>query len=95
MVWFDYACLETLARRELNGRQIKNAVRTADAFSVSRKELLASHHLVASLNSITDFDVQFEEVSANVLEDTETSENDARYMTGKRAGKGKRRPRLF
>ncbi|KAG0129740.1 hypothetical protein HOY82DRAFT_487773 [Tuber indicum] len=37
--------LEGLARRELNGRQIKNAVRTAQALALSKNEGLSMEHL--------------------------------------------------
>jgi len=37
--------LEGLARRELNGRQIKNAVRTAQALALNKNEGLSMEHL--------------------------------------------------
>ena len=37
--------LDTLARHELNGRQIKNTVRTAQALAVNKREPLSMKHI--------------------------------------------------
>lgn len=51
--------LETLAERNINGRQIKNATRTATSLAVSRKEKLGFKHLVQTLNAMEEFTADF------------------------------------
>jgi AAA+ superfamily predicted ATPase len=58
--WCDDHILDELADREINGRQIKNAVRTAYALAVSEGGELSPHHLRLSLSTITEFDRQLE-----------------------------------
>jgi SpoVK/Ycf46/Vps4 family AAA+-type ATPase len=48
--------LTTLARNNLNGRQIKNAVRTAQALAVNEKQMLAMHHIKRVLEVAESFD---------------------------------------
>lgn len=49
----DYAIL---ARYELNGRQIKNTVRTAQALAVNKGEPLSMSHIRQVLEVQTNFD---------------------------------------
>lgn len=48
-----------LAARNINGRQIKNAVRTATSLAHGRKETLALTHFLETLDAMDDFDTQF------------------------------------
>lgn len=51
-VAFSDAEIDRLARRgALNGRQIKNAVRSAHALAVSEKKELAMHHMLMVLEA--------------------------------------------
>lgn len=45
-----------LARHELNGRQIKNTVRTAQALAVNKREPLAMSHI----KQVLDVQINFE-----------------------------------
>ncbi|KAJ7097392.1 hypothetical protein C8R44DRAFT_843635 [Mycena epipterygia] len=49
-----------LARRNVNGRQIKNAVRTAHSIALGRKEPLGLRHFVETLDAMDEFTQQFE-----------------------------------
>ena len=46
----------TLARHELNGRQIKNTVRTAQALAVNKGEPLSMSHIRQVLDVQTNFE---------------------------------------
>ena len=46
----------TLARHDLNGRQIKNTVRTAQALAVNKREPLAMSHIRQVLEVQMSFD---------------------------------------
>jgi hypothetical protein len=48
-----------LAAREINGRQIKNAVRTATSLAHGRTEPLALTHFLETLDAMDDFNTQF------------------------------------
>ncbi|KAI0366558.1 P-loop containing nucleoside triphosphate hydrolase protein [Pilatotrama ljubarskyi] len=48
-----------LAVREVNGRQIKNACRTAQSLAHSRGQSLAVEHLEETLDAMEDFNVEF------------------------------------
>ena len=48
-----------LARRALNGRQIKNACRTAQSLALSRREPLAAVHLEETLDAMEEFTAEF------------------------------------
>lgn len=45
-----------LAKHDLNGRQIKNTVRTAQALAVNRREPLSMKHIRQVLDVLTSFD---------------------------------------
>ncbi|KIY63466.1 P-loop containing nucleoside triphosphate hydrolase protein [Cylindrobasidium torrendii FP15055 ss-10] len=53
------AQLSELAKRDINGRQIKNAARTAQSLAVGRGEELAFKHFVSTLDAMDDFTTQF------------------------------------
>ncbi|KAI9793272.1 MAG: hypothetical protein M1816_000693 [Peltula sp. TS41687] len=53
---FKESDFDTLARNDLNGRQIKNCVRTAQALAVNNKEKLSMEHIKRVLDVIQNFD---------------------------------------
>ncbi|KAI0649735.1 P-loop containing nucleoside triphosphate hydrolase protein [Trametes meyenii] len=53
------AAVRRLAARDVNGRQIKNACRTAQSLAHSRGEPLRVEHLEETLDAMEDFNVQF------------------------------------
>lgn len=53
-----------LVRRPLNGRQIKNAVRTAGALASSRKEKVAYSHLESVVKIMEQFEKDFHSPTA-------------------------------
>ena len=62
--------LRDLGQRPINGRQIKNAVRTACSLAVSRKEPLKYGHIVETLDAMHEFTMEFRAMNAK-LETTE------------------------
>lgn len=56
--------LQLLAERDIDGRQIKNATRTANSLAVSRSEGLAYAHLEETLDAMLEFAAEFESVHA-------------------------------
>jgi SpoVK/Ycf46/Vps4 family AAA+-type ATPase len=52
--------LTVLAQRDINGRQIKNAARTAHSLSVGLGEKLEFRHFVHTLDVMGDFTREFE-----------------------------------
>lgn len=57
----DAKCLDTLAAEELNGRQIKNTVRTAHALAVSAGTELNVKHIRTALKAMKAFDIDLAE----------------------------------
>ncbi|KAI9812346.1 MAG: hypothetical protein M1826_002914 [Phylliscum demangeonii] len=53
---FTESDLDALARNHLNGRQIKNCVRTAQALAANNAEKLAMHHIRRVLDVVESFD---------------------------------------
>lgn len=53
-----------LAARDINGRQIKNAVRTATSLAHGRKEDLVLAHFLETLDAMDDFDTQFNSLAS-------------------------------
>ena len=51
--------VEQLALREINGRQIKNACRTAQSLAHSRGEPLGFTHLTETLDAMEEFTAEF------------------------------------
>jgi SpoVK/Ycf46/Vps4 family AAA+-type ATPase len=62
------AQIHELARRNINGRQIKNAVRTAQSLAVGRGEKLEIGHFVETLDAMIEFTTQFEAVRLKSLQ---------------------------
>lgn len=56
------ACLDRLAASSINGRQIKNTVRTASALAISDECELMEKHIMQSLNAICMFERKFGEL---------------------------------
>ena len=72
--WLDDAALNELASKDLNGRQIKNIVRTAHALAVSAGESLRMTHLDVPLNAMKLFEM-------NIAEDTKRDTGLSRDIT--------------
>ncbi|KAK7039849.1 AAA domain-containing protein [Favolaschia claudopus] len=51
--------IKALAKRGVNGRQIKNAVRTACSLAVARRERVGMGHFVETLDAMDEFTEQF------------------------------------
>ena len=58
--------LLTLAQRPINGRQIKNAVRTSCSLALSRKEPLNHQHITETLDAMHEFTMEFQAMNAKV-----------------------------
>lgn len=56
---FKEEMLQSLAERNINGRQIKNATRTASSLAASRKEKLGFRHLMDTLDAMDEFTAEF------------------------------------
>jgi len=54
--------LRDLSTRNVNGRQIKNAVRTAQSLAVGRGEKVTFAHFVETLDAMDEFTTQFEAI---------------------------------
>ena len=52
--------LDVLATEDLNGRQIKNLVRTAHALAVSQNVLIQLQHIEIALNAMKKFESDFD-----------------------------------
>lgn len=52
--------IKMLAERDINGRQIKNAVRTAHSLAVGRREKVKFEHIVQTLDAMAEFNKEFE-----------------------------------
>jgi len=51
--------ISSLAEREVNGRQIKNAARTAQSLALGRGETLEFKHFIHTLDVMGDFITEF------------------------------------
>jgi SpoVK/Ycf46/Vps4 family AAA+-type ATPase len=56
----DEAQIALLAKRAVNGRQIKNAVRTACSLARARREEVGLGHFLETLDAMDEFTEQFE-----------------------------------
>ncbi len=72
--WLTEECLNRLAVDAINGRQIKNTVRTAQALAASEQSGLKEEHIKQSLNAMSMFERDFEEVRED--EDDEDGEEN-------------------
>ena len=67
--WVDDECLHRLALEELNGRQIKNIVRTAYSLALSAEKELELAHIEMALRNVRAFETDFaEDYEALVVE---------------------------
>lgn len=57
--WMNMGSLKRLASKELNGRQIKNVVRTAHALAVSESEAMKFAHIDMALRAMEAFAMIF------------------------------------
>jgi SpoVK/Ycf46/Vps4 family AAA+-type ATPase len=53
-----------LAARDVNGRQIKNAVRTAHSLAVSRRQRIGIRHFAETLDAMEEFTTEFQSLKA-------------------------------
>ena len=51
--------IRTLAKRNINGRQIKNAARTAQSLAVGKGEQVTFEHLIQTLDVMEEFQAEF------------------------------------
>ncbi|KAI0761382.1 hypothetical protein BD413DRAFT_617113 [Trametes elegans] len=58
--------LDELAKRDVNGRQIKNAVRTASSLSAKRGVKTTYAHLLATIDAVEEITLEFAEMRRNV-----------------------------
>jgi hypothetical protein len=56
--------LQKLTERDINGRQVKNATRTANSLAVSRGETLRYHHIVEVLDVMDEFTNEFKSMNS-------------------------------
>ncbi|KAK0481171.1 P-loop containing nucleoside triphosphate hydrolase protein [Armillaria luteobubalina] len=56
--------IQELAKRDVNGRQIKNAARTAQSLAVGRGEKLAFKHFLSTLDAMNDFTKEFKSMNS-------------------------------
>ena len=54
--------IASLARRDVNGRQIKNAARTAHSLAVGRAEKVEYRHFVETLDAMREFTTEFQDL---------------------------------
>ncbi|KAH9848097.1 P-loop containing nucleoside triphosphate hydrolase protein [Lenzites betulinus] len=64
----EAALVARLAARDVNGRQIKNACRTAQSLAHSRGQVLGVEHLEETLDAMEDFNVEFAALGAKNIE---------------------------
>ncbi|KAK1232481.1 hypothetical protein PQX77_004383 [Marasmius sp. AFHP31] len=57
--------IEVLAKRDINGRQIKNAAKTAQSLAVGKGEPLSFQHFMATLDAIEEFEKDFEKIKVS------------------------------
>ncbi|KAF8911924.1 P-loop containing nucleoside triphosphate hydrolase protein [Mucidula mucida] len=57
--------IEQLAKRDVNGRQIKNAARTAQSLALGRGEKLSFKHFISTLDAMDDFTQEFGKMTGN------------------------------
>jgi len=72
--------LDQLAREEVNGRQIKNIVRTAFALAISDQTTIQLEHITTALEAMKAFEESFD-----VAQGKNSSENDLEQGGGQRA----------
>ena len=60
-LWLTDEYLDEIGKEELNGRQIKNTVRTANALAISGKVQLSPNHIETALRAMRMFESDFAE----------------------------------
>lgn len=60
------AQIKELAKREINGRQIKNAARTAHSLALAKGEDVTFEHLRITLDALDEFTKEFERRSVGM-----------------------------
>jgi AAA+ superfamily predicted ATPase len=60
----DDRFLDTISAKDLNGRQIKNIVRTAHAIAISSNEKLATKHIESAMEIFEEFERDFDDYGA-------------------------------
>lgn len=58
------AQIRSLSKRNVNGRQIKNAVKVANLLAVGKGDKINFGHLVETLDAVDEFAAQFKAVSS-------------------------------
>jgi hypothetical protein len=86
--WLTSNCLESLAAEELNGRQIKNIVRTAQALAVSSNKQLMLRHIRTAMDAMKMFEADF-------AEDAENADNEAQLKALENVHKANKRVRVI
>jgi hypothetical protein len=76
--WADANCLDELGAIDLNGREIKNAFRTAHALATNSKEDFSREHIELALRGIQRFDADLRAEARNVRSDLETERETER-----------------
>src|SRR6266536_2764860 len=74
--WWDDVFLDSLAAETLNGRQIKNTVRTAYALALAQGSELRPQDILMSLESIKDFEEDFVDSVAEMGREAPGNNND-------------------
>jgi SpoVK/Ycf46/Vps4 family AAA+-type ATPase len=60
---FDETQIALIAKREVNGRQIKNAVRTAHSLALGNHQAVNIGYILQMLDTMEEFEAQLERVS--------------------------------
>lgn len=58
--------ISELAKRNINGRQIKNAARTAHSLAAAKSEVVTFEHLIQTLDAMDEFTREFEKRGVQV-----------------------------
>ena len=82
VAWLNQQTLAELSAKNVNGRQIKNAVRTAHAFAVSEDTNIQLKYLEMALDALEKFNKDFE--------DSKAEEEDTADLVPQRGYKRKR-----
>lgn len=85
--WLTNSCLESLAAEDLNGRQIKNIVRTAQTLAVSSNNQLTLGHIRTAMDAMKMFEADF-------AEDAEKAVSEAELRASESTQRSKR-PRMI
>jgi len=82
--WLTSNCLESLAAEELNGRQIKNIVRTAQALAVCSNNRLMMRHIRTALDAMKMFEADFAEDAENASNEAQLKVLESVHRSNKR-----------